>query len=99
MNVVALVAMVGLGAALLVSFVRLAAGPSLYDRALAVRLILVHCALLCAAASLSGAGPSTIDGAFALLLAGVVLLTAALKFFQARTFQTPLAQPQAGDGA
>lgn len=83
---VGLIAAGGLCIALVASLIRLAIGPTLYDRALAARLIVAQAALLCVAAA-----PAGFDVAIALLLGGCVLSVAVLKFFQTRTFQTPLA--------
>jgi len=92
MMMVAVVASIGVCVGLIASLVRLFIGPTLYDRALAARLIIGQSALLCVAATFAAPATVGVEVALGLLLAGSVLLVAVLKFFQTRTFQTPLSQ-------
>lgn len=86
----ALAAAIGVGLALLLCVVRLFAGPTLYDRTLAMNGIVIKLAILAAAGAVITARPSLADAALAFLLASVVANVAVLKFFRARTFQAPL---------
>ncbi|MBX3509998.1 MAG: hypothetical protein KF700_02285 [Hyphomonadaceae bacterium] len=74
--------------------VRLFAGPTLHDRALAANGVCMSAALACAAMSAATKQAPWAEAAFALVLAGVVLNVAVLKFFRMRSFQPPLARPQ-----
>ncbi len=79
-------------------FVRLAAGPTLYDRALAAHAIAVRCAFVMA---LLGATPGLghahlMQAALLILVADFVMVAAASKFLRHRTFQTRLAHEQDG---
>lgn len=85
----------GVVAALLaLTLVRLFAGPTLYDRALAVNAVIFKAALICAALSVVLERAEAVDAAFVLVLGALVLNTAALKFFRVRTFQAPLARAE-----
>jgi multicomponent Na+:H+ antiporter subunit F len=86
----ALAAAIGVGIALLLCVVRLFAGPTLYDRTLAVNGIVIKVAIIAAAASVATGRAPLADAALAFLLASVVANVAVLKFFRSRTFQAPL---------
>ena len=86
----ALAAAVGVGIALLLCVVRLFAGPTLYDRTLAMNGVVIKLAIVAAAAAVVTARASLADAALAFLLARVVMNVAVLKFFRSRTFQAPL---------
>ena len=92
---IALVAAAGALLLLLLAAVRLFIGPTLYDRALAVKTLLVRLALVCAAIAVAAGASMWIDVALAILFGALVLLTAAAKVFRARTFQPPLAREEA----
>lgn len=79
---------------LALTLVRLFAGPTLYDRALAVNAIVFKAALVCAAISVVSGRSEAVDAAFVLVLGAFVLNAAALKFFRANTFQAPLARAE-----
>jgi multicomponent Na+:H+ antiporter subunit F len=89
---IALAAAAGAAIALALSLVRLFAGPTLYDRALAVSAAVVKAALICAAAAVIAGRSEWIDAAIALVLALFVVSAAVAKVFRARTFQAPLAR-------
>lgn len=89
-TMLALGAAAGGAIALLLGMLRLFAGPTHYDRALALNGALMRLALICAAAAVIGR-PTWIDAAFALLLGGFVANVALLKFFRAGSFQAALA--------
>ena len=78
--------------ALALVLMRLIAGPTLYDRALAAKSIVVRVAVVCAALAVTTGVSAWVDVGFALLLGFLVVMTAALKVFRARTFQAPLAR-------
>ncbi|MEQ1817326.1 MAG: monovalent cation/H+ antiporter complex subunit F [Terricaulis sp.] len=86
----ALAAAIGVGIALLLCVVRLFAGPTLYDRTLAMNGIVIKVAIIAAAAAVATGRASLADAALAFLLASVVANVAVLKFFRSRTFQAPL---------
>lgn len=85
---------VGGGAAILslIFLVRLFAGPTLYDRALAANCLCVMMMLACAALGTAASATAWIDVAFAVSLATIVLSVAAMKFFRTRSFQAPMAR-------
>ncbi|MEZ6024240.1 MAG: cation:proton antiporter [Hyphomonadaceae bacterium] len=89
---VALAAAAGVLIALALTLVRLFAGPTLYDRALAAKSAAIKLVLICAALAVAAGRADWVDAAFALLLAALVTTAAVLKFFRARTFQPPLAR-------
>jgi len=74
--------------------VRQFAGPTLHDRALAVKTLLVRAVLICAALAVASGRSDWLDAAIALMLAAIVLVIAIAKVFRARSFQTPLMRPQ-----
>lgn len=86
----ALAAAIGVGIALLLCVVRLFAGPTLYDRTLAMNGIVIKVAIIAAAAAVATGRAPLADAALAFLLASVVANVAVLKFFRSRTFQAPL---------
>lgn len=86
----ALAAALGVSIALLLCVVRLFAGPTLYDRTLAMNGIVIKVAIIAAAAAVATGRASLADAALAFLLASVVANVAVLKFFRSRTFQAPL---------
>lgn len=85
----------GAGAAVLLvlALLRLLAGPTLQDRALAAKSIVLRAALICAAIAVAAGESVWVDAAFALAFGALVLMAAALKIFRANTFQAPLARP------
>lgn len=87
---IALAAAGGAGAALVLSLIRLFAGPTVYDRALAVNTMVVKVALICAAVSVAANRAEWLDVTFAFVFGLVVLNAAVLKLFRLRTFQPPL---------
>lgn len=88
---IALIAGAGVLVALALTLLRLAVGPTLHDRALAVKTLIVQAALVCAAFAVAGGQSVWLDVALALMFAVLVLVVAVLKVFRARTFQAPLA--------
>ncbi len=93
---IALAAAAGAAIALSLALVRLFAGPTLYDRALAANVIVVNTALICAAAAVAARRSEGVDVALALMFGALVVNIAVLKVFRARTFQAPLAQAREG---
>ncbi len=93
---IALAAAAGATIALSLALVRLFAGPTLYDRALAANIIVVNAALICTSAAVAARRSEGVDVALALLLGALVVNIAVLKVFRARTFQAPLAQAWEG---
>jgi len=89
---IALIAAAGAALFLALTLLRLHAGPTLYDRALAAGSIVTKGALVCAALAVSAGRAEFVDVAFALVLGGFVLGAAVLKFFRAGTFQAPMAR-------
>jgi multicomponent Na+:H+ antiporter subunit F len=87
---IALIGAGGVALFLAVTLLRLHAGPTLYDRALAASSIVTKGALICAALAASAGRADFVDAAFALALGGFVLAAAALKFFRTGTFQAPM---------
>jgi multicomponent Na+:H+ antiporter subunit F len=90
----ALAAIAGVGIALLLCVARLFAGPTLYDRTLAVNGIIIKIAIIVAAAGVITDRVVFVDSALAFLLASVVVNVAVLKFFRSGTFQAPLARAE-----
>jgi multisubunit Na+/H+ antiporter MnhF subunit len=88
--------MIALGAAILLTVitalasVRLFIGPTLHDRALGARAVLVNAALACAAMAVVFNDASFADAAIILVLAAIVIAAAVTKIFRIRTFQAPL---------
>lgn len=89
----ALAAAAGAGVALALCLIRLFAGPTLYDRALATNGVVVKLALICAAGAVVAGNSMFVDIAIAFVLATLILNVAVLKFFRTQTFQAPLARP------
>lgn len=96
---IALAAAIGAGAALVLCLLRLFAGPTLYDRALAANGVVTKTALICAAVAVAAGRGEGIDVAFALMFGAFVTNSAVLKFFRTRSFQAPLARPNRGEAA
>lgn len=91
---IALIAAAGVALTMALALVRLSAGPTLYDRALAANALVLRGALACAALAVAFDRAAWIDVSFALALGALVLNAAALKFFRARSFQPPLAREE-----
>lgn len=91
----AIAAAIGACLALALCLMRLFAGPTLYDRALAANGVVMKLAVICAAVALLARQAVFADVAIAFVLATLVVNVAVLKFFQTQTFQAPLAR--AGD--
>jgi multicomponent Na+:H+ antiporter subunit F len=89
---IALAAAAGSAIALMVSLVRLFAGPTLSDRMLALNGVVIKAALVCAAAAVAANRSDWIDVAFAFVFAAIVMGAAVLKLFRVRTFQAPLSR-------
>lgn len=81
----------GLFVLVVLTSVRLAMGPTLQDRALAAKALIVQAALLCAAFAAAADLPGLVDVSLVLVLGALVLLLAVVKIFRLRTFQAPLA--------
>jgi len=90
----ALAAAIGAGIALLLCVVRLVAGPTLYDRTLAVNGLIIKVAIIVAAAGVIAARGAYVDAALAFVFACIVVNVAVLKFFRSRTLQAPLARAE-----
>ncbi|MGD9982052.1 MAG: hypothetical protein AB7H66_15225 [Hyphomonadaceae bacterium] len=90
----AIAAAAGAGIALLLCLIRLFAGPTLYDRTLAVNGLVIKLAVVAAAAAVLAARASWVDAALAFVFGLLVINVAVLKFFRARTFQAPLARAE-----
>jgi multicomponent Na+:H+ antiporter subunit F len=94
--------MIGIAAAIGVcvlmapTLLRLFAGPTLHDRALAANTIVLQAALVCAALAVAAGRADWTDAAFALVLGAFVTHAAMLKFFRAGTFQAPMARGEEG---
>lgn len=94
---IALIGAAGVAICLALTLVRLHAGPTLYDRALAASSVLTKAALVCAALATALGRAELVDVALALALGGFVFSVAVLKFFRSGTFQAPMAR--AGEDA
>lgn len=92
---IALIAAACLGLAVAFALIRLAIGPTLYDRALAANAVTLRASLACAALAAAFAQPLWIDVSLALVLGALVLNAAVLKFFRAKSFQPSLAREEA----
>ncbi|MEQ1489368.1 MAG: monovalent cation/H+ antiporter complex subunit F [Terricaulis sp.] len=90
----ALAAAIGVSIALLLCVVRLFAGPTLYDRTLAMNGVVMKLAVIAAAAAVVTGRAALVDAALAFLLASVVANIAVLKFFRSGTFQAPLTRAE-----
>ncbi len=90
----ALAAIIGVGLSLLLCVVRLFAGPTLYDRTLAVNGVVMKIAIIVAAAGVLAESAVFVDAALGFLLSSVVVNVAVLKFFRSGAFQTPLARAE-----
>lgn len=87
---IALIAAAGIGVTLVLALVRLSAGPTLYDRALAVNAVVLRAALASAALAAAFGRSAWVDAALALTFAALLLSAAVLRFFRARSFQPSL---------
>jgi multicomponent Na+:H+ antiporter subunit F len=87
---IALIGASGVAILLALTLLRLHAGPTLYDRALAASSVIAKAALICAALAASAGRAQFVDAAFALALCGFVLTVAILKFFRTGTLQAPM---------
>lgn len=87
---IALIGASGVAVLLALTLLRLHAGPTLYDRALAASSVTAKAALICAALAASAGRAEFVDPAFALALGGFVLNLAILKFFRTGTLQAPM---------
>lgn len=87
---IALAAIVGALAAMLLAVVRLIGGPTLQDRVLAANLIVILSAMMCGALAFLQRASNAIDVALALLLAAYAINLAVLKVFKLGTFQAAL---------
>lgn len=85
------IAAAGAAALLLMSMVRLFIGPTLHDRALALRTTATKAALVCAAIAVALERSAFLDVALALVFAALVLMVLVLKVFAQRTLQGALA--------
>lgn len=91
---IALIAAAGAALTMMLALVRLTAGPTLYDRALAANGVVLRGALACAALAVALGRSEWIDVALALALGALVLNAAVLKFFRARSFQPSMAREE-----
>lgn len=91
---IALFAAAGAAFVVCLALVRLASGPTLYDRALAANSVALRAGLACAALAVAFDNSQWIDVAIALTLGALVVTAAVLKFFRARSFQPPLAREE-----
>jgi multisubunit Na+/H+ antiporter MnhF subunit len=80
--------------ALLLALLRLFSGPTLHDRALAAKTIVMRAALICAALAVAAGRSEWLDTALAIVFAALVLALTMAKVFRARTFQAPLSRAQ-----
>jgi multicomponent Na+:H+ antiporter subunit F len=87
---IAVIGAAGVALVLALTLVRLHAGPTLYDRALAANSVVTKSALICAALAATAGRADFVDAAIALALGGFVLNAAILKFFRAGNFQAPM---------
>ncbi len=87
---IALIGAAGGALLLALTLVRLHAGPTLYDRALAASSGVSKGALICAALAAATGRADFVDAAIALALGGFVLNAAILKVFRAGTYQAPM---------
>lgn len=90
----AIAAAAGAGIALLLCLIRLFAGPTLYDRTLAVNGVVIKLAVIAGAAAVLAARAVWVDVALAFVFGLLVLNVAVLKIFRARTFQAPLVRAE-----
>jgi multicomponent Na+:H+ antiporter subunit F len=88
---IALVATGGASFALCLVLVRLLAGPTLYDRALAAMAAGFLLALIGAALAVSAGRSDFLDVAFAIFFSLFVTSAAVLKYFRVRSLQPPMA--------
>ncbi len=87
---IALIGAAGAALLLALALVRMYAGPTLYDRALAAGAVITKAALICAALAAAAGRAEYVDVAFALMFCGLALNAALLKFFRAGALQPPL---------
>jgi len=88
-----------LGAGVLLAFVRLVTGPTLHDRAMAAQAGLLCGTLWLAALAVLDGRAAWLDAALALAFCDFILAVAFFKAFRARSLQTALARPRAGQGS
>lgn len=79
------------GVLAMLDLLRLFAGPTLYDRALAAASMVVKLAIVCAAIGAARGLAQLVDVAMLLVLSAVIAAVAALRFFKLGSFQAPLA--------
>jgi multicomponent Na+:H+ antiporter subunit F len=91
---IALIACAAVAVLLVLTLLRLVAGPTLHDRALAAHAIVLQGVLICAGIAASAGRADWTDAAFALVLGSFVVHAAVLKFFRAGTFQAPMARAE-----
>ena len=91
---IALIGAAGVAALLTLTLLRLHAGPTLYDRALAASSVTAKAALICAAIAAAAGRADFVDPAFALALGGLALNLAILKFFRTGTLQAPMVREE-----
>jgi multicomponent Na+:H+ antiporter subunit F len=91
---IALIGAAGVAVLLALTLLRLHAGPTLYDRALAASSVTAKVALICAAIAASAGRADFVDSAFALALGGFALNLAILKFFRTGTLQAPMVREE-----
>jgi len=89
---IALIASIGVAAVLVLSAVRLLAGPTLHDRLLAANAVGVKVCVICAAAAVAANRSDWLDVSLALAFALLTVNAAAAKFFRTRSFQPPIAR-------
>jgi multicomponent Na+:H+ antiporter subunit F len=92
--VTAIAAAAGAALALFSCLIRLAGGPTLYDRTLALNGVVMKVTVIAAAAGVLAARAAWVDVALAFVLALLVINVAVVKFFRTRTFQPPLARQE-----
>ena len=91
---IALIGAAGVAALLALTLLRLHAGPTPYDRALAASSVTAKAALICAAIAAAAGRADFVDAAFALALGGFALNLAILKFFRTGTLQAPMVREE-----
>lgn len=78
--------------ALLLALPRVLIGPTLHDRAIAAKTLLVRTVLIVAASATAAGRSDLLDVALALAFMALVLCVAIAKVFRARSFQPALVQ-------
>jgi|CXWL01.1.fsa_nt_gi multicomponent Na+:H+ antiporter subunit F len=87
---IAIIVAIGVLISLALTLPRLFAGPTLYDRVLAVNAAALKAALVAGALSMAMGQALWVDAALALAFAAFAVNVAVLKFFRMRSFQPPL---------